>query len=647
MEITLSNASITASTTCNIAVQASMAASSNCWFADTSFNYNLSNVVIGDTTSAGNYMLNVSGNVNITGSIPIVSSIDDSGENNITGNASVHVLNKTFGAEWGVAHQSSNGGSWATGIANDSEGNVYFCGYSSNGTNIIFNSNMSSSNTTMLKNTDGAFLIKYNSNGIAQWAAKVDGPGVEKACGVCVDSLNNVYMMGRYTAASTIIYHANGTTAGTIASASGTDNGYVVKYNTNGIVEWYNYVTAARLSTIDINKATSTLYISGDYSANTTPTLFKLDRTTHSQLPTSTSAQAVVLMYAGSSGEYMSYTRIVGAEGKSIHVDTLGNFYITGNCGSMTIYNQDATIGASTTTGGWGGYIVKWNSNGKFVWYVRTNRGYPHDLTTDDSGNVFWACSLQWPFYIYSSNDFTSNNIINAGVSYRVDVIRFNSNGMFQWLNGISQMYGNSETGVRSLEIDVDKNGGVWLVYDYSNWGQVTFPSSPYVFLPHNNNASTLLLHMNGEDGAVLFAASVNTHTSEDYGTCLCVDKQRSCVYMGGVYGFPNSVMPANVYNPSYDSRPFTTSDVVFPVAPKGTSFVCKYNTRSPIYKLACPDRTSSLNNMTKTIVNAGRSAILLQVTDSNNAQLFSSTKIDAFGSASFVWHEDRWHPIA
>jgi hypothetical protein len=146
--------------------------------------------------------------------------------------------------------------------------------------------------------TNNALIIKYNSNLQVQWATRIDAPfiGLTTSASqsiITTDSLNNIYVSGRYTNASNVPLTINSyrelntsvspptvevSIFGQLSIPSGAapnESVYLVKYNSNGIVQWAT-------SILNTNRGSNTLtrpiivdsqnnvYISGSYEGTGT-----------------------------------------------------------------------------------------------------------------------------------------------------------------------------------------------------------------------------------------------------------------------------------------------------------------------------------------------------------------------------------------
>ncbi|HEX7414130.1 MAG TPA: SBBP repeat-containing protein [Bacteroidia bacterium] len=107
-----------------------------------------------------------------------------------------------------------------TSITTDATGNIYVGGYSNCDT-LIFGIGTGALKLFNPGGYPNAFVVKYNSNGIAQWAQGGNGSGQVFVRGIALDGSNNVYITGSF-ASDTLTF---GTTI--------LKNGYIGTYNTD------------------------------------------------------------------------------------------------------------------------------------------------------------------------------------------------------------------------------------------------------------------------------------------------------------------------------------------------------------------------------------------------------------------------------
>ena len=141
-------------------------------------------------------------------------------------------------AQWArtVSGVGSTGWSFFNALAVDASGNVYAAG-SQNGTGAYtYGSGVSASGT----NSGNVVLVKYNSNGAAQWARTVSaGSATSQFYAVAVDA-SGVYAAGYQFGTGAYTYGSGVTATGTYSS----ENVVLVKYDSSGTAQWARTVSA-------------------------------------------------------------------------------------------------------------------------------------------------------------------------------------------------------------------------------------------------------------------------------------------------------------------------------------------------------------------------------------------------------------------
>ena len=114
----------------------------------------------------------------------------------------------------------------------DAIGNVYITGYTASTTGI---STVGSHQPAYAGGGD-AFMAKFNSAGVLQWATYYGGAQTEYGYAVAVDAVGNVYLAGSTTSATGI------STVGSHQPAwAGSDDIFIVKFNSSGVRQWGTY----------------------------------------------------------------------------------------------------------------------------------------------------------------------------------------------------------------------------------------------------------------------------------------------------------------------------------------------------------------------------------------------------------------------
>lgn len=147
-----------------------------------------------------------------------------------------------------------NGTDTATGLATDSQGNLYLTGY--------FNSSSAAFGAYTLTNSTSSdadlFLAKYTSQGSVQWALNAVGTDDDASRAIAIDGEDNVLIVGDF-ASPTIMLGGHG-----ITNVGGTDI-LLAKFNPQGTLLWarsagYSAINDGNAIAVD---AANNVYIAG------------------------------------------------------------------------------------------------------------------------------------------------------------------------------------------------------------------------------------------------------------------------------------------------------------------------------------------------------------------------------------------------
>lgn len=413
------------------------------------------------------------------------------------------------------------------------------------------------------------FVVKYDGSGLVQWAARIAGSGEDIGTDIVTDSSGNIYVTGYYASSPVTIYNANNTTFGTLVNTALRD-GFIVKYNTNGIVQWTTRIGGS--STEYVNgisvDSSGNIYAIGFYGAGT---IYNADGTTFGTLANSGGGDVFVVKY-NSSGTAQWATRIDGTlreYGNDIAVDSTGNVYVTGQYESnpLTIYNADtSSFGTLTRSGTNDVFIVKYNTNGTAQWAARvggTGEDGGYGICVDSSSNVYvTGYYITNSLTIYNANGTTFGTLANSGVA-DVFVVKYNSSGAAQWatrLCGTDNDYG--------YNIAADSNGNVYVTgyYGFASLTIYNADTTTFTTLPTASQRDCFIVKYN-TNGTGQWATRLSG-SGTDWGNGVCVDSSNN-VYITGY--FENSQLI--VYN--------TNASVFTRVNNSGgaDAFVVKYDT--------------------------------------------------------------------
>jgi hypothetical protein len=380
------------------------------------------------------------GNINVSAFGTLAKNIDFS-------DSYIAKYNTNGIAQWATSIEGSFS-DIVTGIAVDSSGNIYVSGwYVSNPVTInSFTSiisgviNVTSFGTLANVADRDYYIAKYNTNGIAQWVTRIGGNGLDESWRVATDSSGNVYLTGNIDPPSVSINSYNNVSGGSINVSSfatlttvGSWDGIVVKFNTNGIVQWATSMGAVGASTSGTDivvDSSNNIYLTGCYNNTIMINSYggisggAIVNVAFGTLSSLGNSDTFVIKY-DSSGNVIWATSLGGStvdKYATIGVDGLNNIYIGCPYTSdpITIYSYGGVSGGAITlntfgtlakTTGTAVSIVKYNSSGTVQWVTNIDgdsNNASGKITADISGNVYITSS-------YSANPVTINMV--GGVS--------------------------------------------------------------------------------------------------------------------------------------------------------------------------------------------------------------------------------------
>ena len=412
----------------------------------------------------------------------------------------------TNGVPQWVARVASTGSEVGYAIDTDNSGNVYVTGIGGNGVVITaYNADGSAFGTTLPNSgQQDAFIVKYNANGVVQWAARIASTSVDIGYGIATDSSGNVYVTGQGGVATVTAFNADGTAFGTTLSNAGGTDIIIVKYNTNGFVQWVNRLTT---SSADVGYGIDTdssgnVYVTGQGGAATI-TVFNSDNTIFGSLTNTGGGDAYVVKYNtdGFAQWAAKIASSVSDIGYAITTDSSDNVYVAGRSGNTsvtTLFNSDGNSSGRTltNTGGGDAFVVKYNTNGFAQWGARigtTSADFGFGIVTDSSGNVYiigyaGAATIT----IRNSDDTPFGTLANSG-SNDAFIVKYNTNGFAQWATRVA-----SAAPDIGYAIDTDTSGNVYFTVD-----------GPSTFTAFNSNGDTFI---NGriDNGAIILKYDTN-----------------------------------------------------------------------------------------------------------------------------------------
>jgi hypothetical protein len=250
---------------------------------------------------------------------------------------------KQWGTYFGGASSGASGMEKGLSCATDALGNVYMVGQTPSTSGIA---TTGAHQTIYGGGSCDAFLVKFNSSGVMQWGTYYGGAGVDIGYSCATDATGNVYLAGD-TQQEFLPASSGMTTIGAHQSAygGGYSDGFLVKFDSNGLRQWGTYYGGSLLdvSFSCATDASGNVYMSGNTQSS-------------AGIATSGAHQTTVndafLVSFNSSGVRQSGTYYGGIKNVCTS-DASGNVYMAG-------YTQSnsgiATAGAHQTANGNNGY---------------------------------------------------------------------------------------------------------------------------------------------------------------------------------------------------------------------------------------------------------------------------------------------------
>jgi hypothetical protein len=360
-----------------------------------------------------------------------------------SGNIDIYIANydRSGIAQWAtkiVGTQAETVGN----ITTDGTGLYVTGSYLSNPLNIFSVGGISPAISLTYSGFQSAYLVKYTSSGIAQWATRlVATGGIVGGRAVVADS-TDVYITGTYTGTLTN-YNADGSLSGvTLPAADVGGNTFIVKYNSAGVAQW-----AARIASLGTDQGTylaldsTGLYAIGVYGGSVS--IYNQGGVSPVMtMPFSGGFDTYIVKYT-TAGDVQWATRIAGGgidNATAITVDATG-IYVTGRYTSttLTIFNaaipgggnplaSGYTLANPTSTAGFN-FLIKYNKAGIAQWatrYTGTNTPSARGLTTDTTGVYVAAGAVASSLIAYNAPD-SVNTIPNITTTNASFIVKYNA----------------------------------------------------------------------------------------------------------------------------------------------------------------------------------------------------------------------------
>lgn len=365
-------------------------------------------------------------------------------------------IDTTLRRKWATYYGGTTGDA-INSMAVDNQGNIYITGHTSSTNNI----STTGSYQPNYAGSGDAFIAKFNSDGVRQWATYYGGSSSDDGISIATDAQGNVFIVGRTSSQNGIA---------TIGAAQTTKCGsadvFLVKFDSDGNRLWGTFFGSG---SNDYGEGVSTdnqgnVYITGVITSSTC-----IPMTAGAHQPNFGGYEDAFLVKYNSAGVIQWSTYYGGSNyeyGHSIKIDTSGNVYLTGITRSSNNISTSGSFQQNYNGGSWIGdaFLVKFNSIGVRQWstyYGGTDDDYGSDIGIDPQGNIIMVG------YTSSTTNISTAGAHQIGNGGYEDafITKFSSSGIRLW----GSYYGGSSTD-RARSISIDAQGNLFMVGNtYSN----------------------------------------------------------------------------------------------------------------------------------------------------------------------------------
>ncbi|MEO5583846.1 MAG: SBBP repeat-containing protein, partial [Flavobacteriales bacterium] len=364
-------------------------------------------------------MVDGSGNVYLAGQTKSTGSIASGGhQNTLGGNYDAYLVKlDASGARLWATYYGGALEDGGTSCAVDGSSNVYLAGYAKSTSAIA-----ASGHQGTIGGGQDAFLVKFNSSGVRQWATYYGGTVYDYGASCATDGSGNVYLAGSSNSNAAI------SSGGHQNTYNGNYDAFLVKFNSSGVRQWGTYYGGSNgengnACAVD---GSGNVYLAGQ--TNSTGSIASSGH--QGTFAGGTGDGFLVKFNAAGVRQWGTYYGGTGNElGHGCAVDGSGNVYLAGETTSTT------TIAAggyqNTRKGLIDAFLVKFNSTGTRQW------GTYYGGTANDMG---WSCVSDASANIYLVGQTSSTSGIAKGGHQNIIggggdafVVKFNANGGRIW----------------------------------------------------------------------------------------------------------------------------------------------------------------------------------------------------------------------
>ncbi len=423
--------------------------------------------------------------------------------------------------EWAKGTPSA-GSSVGKSITYDAAGNVYVTG-AFYGT-VDFNPGTGVSNLTSNGSSD-IYILKLDALGNFVWVKQIGGTGLDQANAIHLDQGGDIYVTGFF---SDSVDFNPGTDAFDLISI-GVKDIFALKLNSLGDFGWAKQFGGIENDegydiTVDANRF---VYLTGVFS-NTVD----FDPGTSVNNLTSDGGFDGFVLKLLPSGDLNWVKKVGGTHNDdrsfAIALDANNNVYTTGYFRATVDFDPSAATVNLTSNGMRDCYILKFDSNGNYIWVKSIGGGLQdsaNDIIVDDAGNVF--ATGQFQYTVDFDPGTNTSNLVSSGI---IDafILKLDASGNFVW----AKNYGGTSF-ENSTSVSLDGDGNVYTTGNFYETADFD-PGTSTMNLTATASSSDIFILKLNPNGDYVWAGKIG-EMGDDIGYAITVDNACN-IYSTGVY---------------------------------------------------------------------------------------------------------------
>jgi len=389
-----------------------------------------------------------------------------------------------------------------------------------------------------------AFLVKFNSAGVRQWATYYGGSGSEFGRSCAADNMGNVYMCGASTSTAITVIATPGSHQQTINGGGQYGDAFLIKFDAAGVRQWGTYYGGSNDdAAFGISVANGSVAMCGFSASNANIASFGSFQNTLNGI-----ADCFISVF-DSNGSRLWGTYYGGSGGNDCandcEFDAAGNLFVGGGTNSSA---NISSVGAHQTVYGGGlfdGFLAKFDMGGQRIWGT---------FYGGNQRDIVYAISVK-PDTIYFVGETQSVNSIatpnvhqpTIGGGYDAFIGKVSANGVRYWATYYGGPGNDSSDGVCT-----DSQGNIYFT------GITSTASGTYIATPctyqeiFGGGPSDLYFAKLSGAGQRAFGSYYGGSGFEYWSTC-ALDQSNS-FFIGGrtATASGTSIASANAHQPSH-----------------------------------------------------------------------------------------------